>query len=329
MPNLDDNIPADLDPSTSPDLDVTLDPVSAAVEQPATSSPATGENDDLLSVVRDVVSESRKDPTASPAEGEENGQSTASGASKEPDDEKFSDVPFHKHPRFQQLLRQRDGLRQDADRYGNVQTFLDSHSLSGDEAANGLIIMGLMKTDPAEAWKQLLPVMKNLAIAAGEVLPDDLQQMVSAGRMDQAAALEVSRSRAGLRSMQTRQTFNEQRQQRTTQAEAVQALGRAAMDWEANRKAKDPNFASKSTLVEKEVAYLQRQEGVPNTPEGVRAMLDKAYKAVNATLKPVTPQPQMQRRPTLKPLTGGQVAGNQAPAPENMLDIVRANRRAR
>lgn len=330
MPSLDDNIIEDLDPSTSPELDVTASTAPAAVQPaPAASSPATGETDDLLSVVRDVVTESRKDQTASPATGEETGHTADINAPKEPDDDKFSDVPFHKHPRFQQLLRQRDTFRQDAERYSNVQTFLDQRNLSGDEAANGLIIMSLMKSDPAEAWKQLLPVMKNLAVAAGEVLPDDLQQMVNAGRIDPAAALEVSRSRAGLRSMQTQRSFEEQRREQDAHTSAVQALGGAADEWAAKRHKNDPNFAAKLTAVEKEVLYLQRQEGRPNTPEGVRAQLDKAYKAVNAALTPApTPAPSRQRKPALNPITGGQVAGNQKPAEQSTLDIVRANRRS-
>lgn len=330
MPSkLDDNIIEDLEPSTSPAPDVTATPAPAVVEPDnAASSPATGEIDDVLSVVRDVVAESRKDQAASPAEGEETGHpADPNAAPKEQDDDKFSDVPFHKHPRFQQLLRQRDTFRQDAERYGNVQGFLDSRGLSADEAANGLIIMGLMKTDPTEAWKQLLPVMKNLAIAAGEVLPDDLQQMVNAGKIDPAAALEVSRTRAGMRNMQTQRTFEEQRRERQSHTEAVQALGGAANEWAAKRQKNDPNFAAKLQAVEKEVAYLQRIEGHPTTPDGVRAMLDKAYKAVNAAIAPVVPVTP-QRKPTLKPITGGQVAGNQRPAEQSTLDIVRANRRS-
>jgi hypothetical protein len=66
-------------------------------------------------------------------------------------------------------------------------------------------------------------------------------------------------------------------------------------------------------------------EGRPNTPEGVKAQLEKAYKAVNATFRPPAPVPQ--RRP-VAPVTGGQVAGNQRPEAMSTLDIVKANRRA-
>ncbi len=340
MPPLDEI--EELDPSNSSQNDETTAPnpaeqagaAPAATEQSdnAGSSAATGEDASLLDVVRDVVDQSRKDP-ASPAEGEGNGQPTADAAPKEQDDENFSDVPFHKHPRFQQLLRKAKGNEQDAERYRNVQTFLDNSGLAADEAADGLIIMGLMKTDPVEAWKRMKPTVQKLLVAAGEVLPDELRQMVQEGKMDEAAALEVSRSRAAVNATHAQRSFEQQRSQRQSQTQAVQALGIAANDWEADRRKKDPNFDKKFVPLQKEILFLQQTEGKPNTPQGVQAQLEKAYAAVNVALKPVQPRDQQQRfaptrpKPELKPVTGGQVAGNNRPAPQSTLDIVRAGRR--
>lgn len=335
----DENEIADLDSSSDPTTDETA--AAAATDESAASgdtqssdaapSPATGENDDsdLLSVVRDVVKEGRADgQAASPAEGED-GQTTDDTNPKTPDDETFSDVPFHKHPRFKQLLRQRDSFRQDAERYQNVQTFLDDSGLGAEEAADGLIILGLMKTNPVEAWKRAKPTIQKLLIAAGEVLPDDLRQMVQDGKMDEAAALEVSRSRAGVNAVQFQRSFEQQKQERQTQRQAISAVRSAAEEWESDRRKKDPNFDKKFVSLQKEVLFLQQTEGKPNTAEGVRAQLAKAYKAVNDALKPANPQPrQQQRKPELKPVRGGQVAGNNRPAPDSTLDIVRANRRS-
>lgn len=336
MPPLDDNI-EELDPSDN-SADATVDATAGqntpANDQPNTAAPsaATGENDDseLLSVVRDVVTESRKDQAASPAEGEVDGQSTAdSAAKKEPDDENYSDVPFHKHPRFQQLLRKSKTYEQDAKRYQNVQGFLDNAGLNAEEAADGLTSMALMKTNPVEAWKRIKPVIQKLLVAAGEVLPEDLQTMVKEGKMDHNAALEVSRSRAAVNATHVQRSFEQQRSERRQQQDAATALSTAANDWQADRQKKDPNFDKKFVSLQKEILFLQSQEGKPNTPEAVRAQLNKAYAAVNASLKPVVvPQPRnVQRRPEIKPVTGGQVAGNTQPAPKTTLDIVRAHRR--
>jgi hypothetical protein len=323
---LDDNI-EDLEPSTSPDLDETTAAATADQQtDDAASSPATGETEDnLLSVVRDVVSESRgQADAASPAEGAES-EGTEQQEQKKQDDEDYSDVPFHKHPRFQQLLRKSKAFEQDAVRYQNVVGFLDQAGLTDAEAADGLTIMGLAKTDPAEAWNQIKPWVQNLLRAAGEVLPDDLQQRVQSGEMSREAAQELSRATARAQSMQAAQSFREQQAQQRQQTEAVNSLRNTAQSWVQDRFTKDPNFATKETAVMKEVLFLQQTDGKPNTPEGVKAQLDKAYRAVNAALKPAPVAPQRQ---AIRPVTGGKVAGNQQPAATTTLDIIRANRRS-
>ncbi|MBI2240299.1 MAG: hypothetical protein HYU59_05785 [Magnetospirillum gryphiswaldense] len=328
MPHpLDDN-PEELNSSVSSDV---LDAGSTNMaDANANSSDATGDNeaDDLLSVVRDVVDESRADASAaSPAEGSEGGQQPGDAPKNEPDDENYSDVPFHKHPRFQHLLRKSKTYEADAVRYRNVQGFLDQNGLAAEEAADALVIAGLLKTNPAEAWSRLKPVVQSLLQAAGEVLPQDLAQRVQNGEMSQEAALEVSRSRAQVQSVQARQTFEQQRAERTQSQQRAQALYETAATWEADRRAKDPNFDAKMPLLEDALAGMQRREGVPNTPEGVRDQLKRAYDAVNARYAP--PQPQRQPRPAVRPVSGGAVAGNAQPKPKNMLDIVRANRASR
>lgn len=100
------------------------------------------------------------------AEGEEAGEAAGDPApAKAADDENFSDVPFNQHPRFKQLVRQRNEFRVDAERYNNVQTYIDQQGLSAEEAADGLLIMGLMKTDPAKAWEMLKPRVQTLLVA--------------------------------------------------------------------------------------------------------------------------------------------------------------------
>lgn len=322
----DDNDIQELASSASSDLDAQTVAAEAAASEAAKSSTATGENDDvdLLSVVRDVVTESRTtDQTASPAEGvEANGQSTDEGKATGADDE-FANVPFNKHPRFQGLVRERNALRVDAERYTNVQNFIDSHGLTAEEAADGLVIFGLMKTDPVEAWKRAKPTIQKLLIAAGEALPDDLRERVAKGEMSSDAAMEVSRSRASVQAVHASRSFEQQRSQQREQQDAVNAITGAATAWETDRRQKDPNFEAKMQPLMDRVYILQRQEGIPNTPAGVTEQLNRAYKSlVVAAPKPVIIPP----RP-VTPVRGGQVAGNQRPETMSTLDIVRARRR--
>ncbi len=298
----------------------------------AESSTATDENDDgLLGVVRDVVKDRTKpDAAASSADGTEvsvgaDGKPLPAG----PDNETFLDVPFHKHPRFQEVIAQRNSFREDAGRYQNVVGYLDANNLSADEAANALATFARAKVDPAGAFAELKPWLQTLLVAAGEVLPDDLRARVEKGEMTADVALEVSRERAKTKSHETRQGFEAQRATRTAQTNLVTELVSAADSWEADRRVKDPNFAAKQPLLMREVAFLQQQEGKPKDKAGVLTQLKKAYEAVNKTFRPVPVQQQQrqQQKPAIKPVTGGTVTGTVREKPKTTLDIVRANRR--
>jgi hypothetical protein len=321
MPTLDDNDIEDLVSSTDPVLDE--QPANKQAD-PAKSSDATGEtDDDLLSVVRDVVKEGRQPEAASPTAGEEaEGQPDA--APKKLDDD--SNVPFSAHPRWRQVVREKNENKADAESYRTVQRFLDDAGMDGEEAAQTLTIAALAKTNPAEAWKQVQPWLQKLVVAAGVVPSPELQARVQAGELSPDAARELSQAQARAVSVEASRTFEQQRNADRAARDHDASLTGAANAWIANRVEKDPNFEAKSPLVHKEVLWLQSTEGKPNTPEGVKAQLAKAYKAVNDAMPQVQPKPVP--KPAIRPVTGGQVAGNPRSANLSTLDIVRANRRA-
>jgi len=311
----------DLEPSTDP-----IEDAEATASNAANSSSAEGDDDDqdLLSVVRDAVAAEKNDVSASPAEGEEVEESDEEAEAEkgeERDADDYSDVPFSSHPRFRQLIAEKNSYKEDAQRYQNVQGFIDSVGISPEEARDALMIAGHVRTNPVEAWRMLQPTVQKLLVAAGEILPDDLRGLVERGEMSQAAALEVSRSRAGAQSAQAYQTFAQQQQRRQQEQSAQTALVNAATAWENDRRAKDPNFDAKMSALEERIIVLQHREGRPTTPEGVRAQLTKAYKGLAAPAK--TPQPNPAPQPK-RPLPAGQSAGNERPEGASTLDIIKA-----
>jgi hypothetical protein len=212
--------------------------------------------------------------------------------------------------------------RADQQRYRNVEDFIAEQGLDASEAHNLLLIGGLIKTNPAEAWKQMKPVVEKVLIAAGELLPTDLKAMVDKGEMKPEVALEVSRSRAAVQSTEARVEFDRQRQQSRQASDAHNAIMGTVSSWEADRKLRDPNFDAKQPALQREIAWLQTKEGRPNTPEGVRAQLQKAYDTVSAAH--VAPAPVRQQRPAIRPVTGGQVNGSVRPEIKSTLDAVNA-----
>lgn len=330
----------DMQELASPDSseNQTLDAAEAAstdvVEDSANSSDAhlEGDNDEgLLAVVRDAVNKSKPAEAASPADEDSDDPNTAEAsdetqageAETESDNESFSDVPFHNHPRFKQLIAQRDQFKGDAEQYQKVQAFLDQNSLNPEEAAEGLTLMALMKHSPQEAWKRLKPRIQQLLVEAGEVLPNDLTERVRRGELTREAALEMSRLRATQDSSKRLREHEDTVRQREQQNQAVMGLRTAAADWETRMRGTDADFDAKLEALQKEVIWLQRRDGVPRDPEGVQRQLQAAYQAVNKTLSA-----SQVRKPEKRPVTGGRVAGTPRAEPKSMLDLVRATRSA-
>jgi hypothetical protein len=315
-------------PSSEQAEDMDADQITDLADDANSSSAADETPKDTLSVVRDVVAASQEEKPTEPGSSPEGEDATVETAGKAADDENYTDVPFHKHPRFQQLLRDKKAADVDAVRYRNVESFLERSNLDAAEAADGLEIMGLAKTDPVAAWERMKPFVEKVAIAAGVIMPPDLQQKVQQGHMSREAAIEVSTARAQVQSAQTRQQLQQQQAERRAQMEGQQAIVGAALSWEADRKTKDPNFDAKLPALQREIAYLHSTEGRPNTPQGVTEQCERAYKAVNAAFRPPVTAPTPQRKPAVRPVTGGQVAGNPAAEANSTLDIIRAHRRS-
>lgn len=313
---MDENAALNSSDSATP-IDVTPDTGVDAAPSAAPESEAP----DVASIVRDVVQE--REGTASQAEDAQTaGQPGDQATTAEPDNVEYSDVPFNQHPRFRQVLSRMKAAEADAGRYQNVQRFLDQNGLGSEEAADALAIAGLMKTNPAEAWKRLQPVMRNLLAAAGEILPPELDQMVRQGAMTPEAALEVSRARAQVQSQQAYYAAMQERAAREQQEAQVRSLVMTAEQWEQDRVVKDPHFEAKRQPLMKELAYLQMTEGKPTDPAGVRSQLERAYRAVSGV---GVQQPAA--RPAVRPVTGGKPGANAAPAPQTTLDIIRSMRR--
>jgi hypothetical protein len=302
--------------------DDTLDDAAAVIADDSTadSSPATKDDKTILSVVRDAVQpKDVADPsTAQPSDHQ------AAPTQTEPDNEDFADAPFHKHPRFRELIQQRNDLRAPAESYRKIEAFLTENAIESQEASDALTWVALMKRDPEKAWEQIKPTIQNLLVTIGDVLPPDLRAQVTSGQLSPDVAKALAKERAKATIAQGQMSFRDQQaeaQRRRTEAEQAAtrqgAVTAAARAWDAEVRGRDPDYAKKERRLRSEVLLLQREDGVPDTAEGVKAQLSKALKAVNAEFAAAIP-----RRPGMKPVTGGSVAGNPRAQPSSILEIV-------
>lgn len=316
------------DPELNPATSSTEPDAAAdqAVETGADSSAAPeGEKFDLLSVVRNAVSDKEGDAASPAGQSENSDQPKADAATakeaKTPDDENFSDAPFHNHPRFKQVIAQRNHFREGAEQYAQVQQFLETNNLTAEEAADMLTLKALMKSDPQKAWAQMKPLVQQLLVDAGEILPDDLKQRVAKGEMTREAAIEYQRLRAAQTSGQKAQQAAAERAKQQATLQAQKAVTDSVALWEQQTRLRDPDFEAKTEALQKEILWLQKRDGLPRTPDAARKMVEDAYRAVSKTVQ------RPQAKQSMRPVTGGRVASGQpTAAPKSMLDLVRSAR---
>ncbi len=333
--------------SPAPDPDAKPTPDSSDGEAGAETPPAEKSS---LDVVKDFVkanqgdgdsprsdSDSQDPKGAEAAEAKPDGEQKADGEDKDKADDPDKDLPFHNHPRWKEVVAERDKfkaraeelepvakeaeqLKQHATGYQEINNYLASNNLNADDFTNGLNIMALMKNSPQEALKALEPYYHALERVTGKVLPDDIKKQVDDGTIDEQTGYSIAQERAraeqlaqqNQRLQQTehyRRQQEDQSRQRQEQQAAMQPLVKAAESWEQEWQKNDPDYNKLVDMVRLRVSELvQGQKQPPQTPEEVQKVCEQAKTDVYGYLNKVMPQKTAQ-----KPLPDGAGTGGNPP----------------
>lgn len=216
-------------------------------------------------------------------------------------------LPFHEHPRWKQVIAERDGFKEDAGRFREIEGFMQQHGLLPDEVSEGFAVMAALKSGTPEGLKEARDYFASrltlLDASLGNVLPDDLRQRVDGGELSEEAAQELAQARAAEKLRKDaadaeEQKTTEQRERNATTARAT-AMATAVQDWEDQQRGTDPDYAKKADLVEARCLAIVRRTGKPPaTPEEARKLCEDALKEVNDSLKSFVPTPkQISRQP--------------------------------
>lgn len=301
---------------------------NANTDQVIEDSNKPGETEDsLLSVVQSVVEKSATDEsndgtTDSPTE--DHSQTDEKTDGEQPED--FSKLPFNKHPRFRDLVKEKNQYKaqvaeyeSDAKQFRDIQAFMQKHSLSAEDVANSLQMLAKMRSgSPAEAYDLLQGRMEEIAIAAGKKLPADLEEKVDQGYIDRETASELHQARVNAeRQAQVASSQLEQRTQQEAQAQVV-AMANAVSAWEVSTKATDPDYDLKADLVKDRVRAHIAANGMPKTADEAIKVSKDAYDSVTQALLRVRGE-----RQPMRSAVGGKTNGSAAPEPKSLLDVVR------
>jgi hypothetical protein len=197
-------------------------------------------------------------------------------------------LPFHNHPRWQEVLGERDTLKAQLEevapkieRLDYIDNFCSTNGLAPEEVAQGYTIMAALKAcqsgrgDPAKALDMLRPFVGSLLSMTGEIL---------------------SRLRQG---QQFQQKSEEQRQQEAWQGH-VNSVVQQVNSWNTAQKSADPDWSVKEPLVLNAIQVAIQQQGYPRTVEDAKAICAAALEGVEKHLAPLRP-----KRPAKAPVKGG------------------------
>jgi hypothetical protein len=319
-----DNAPVQ-EPISAPVQETAQEPADAK-ENSQTTSSESGDQDankkpkSLLDAVKRAAQGSADEDSSN---SETNGKSaygegnstpslddTAKGKSSPEADKK---LPFHNHPRWKEMITERDAYRAESDEFRKVTTFMSSNGLSTEEVAEGFQIMALMKTNPVAAHKMISEYKSRLDAFVGATLPPDIQKKVEEGYVDEESAKELAMLKA-------QHGLYQQQQANVMQQRDQQSRGNihsAVVGWEQQMRVKDPDWSAKQEMVIDQVKLMLQAEK-PSTPEEALALVERAHSTIKERLSRFAPQ----RRPVTN-VSSSTSSAHATAQPRSLLEAVR------
>lgn len=228
-------------------------------------------------------------------------------------------IPFHNHPRWKEVMREKAQLAEKAKHYEEISDYMRANGLTNDELAQGFEVMALMKNDPFKAKEVLNSHMSKLAQFTGDILPADIQEKLDNGFIEPDAARELASYRA--RSELSAKATEEYKAKIAQEAEAQtkQNMYQAVVDWESRVTMKDSEYRNKQALVTDRVKSIMQSTGNPKSPEEAVKYVEQAYNEVNQRLGSLAGRSTPSRMPTSY---NSSSSGNVAPQPRTLKEAV-------
>jgi hypothetical protein len=316
-------------------------PVSPTANEDADAGSSTAEKGvkeslvDRIKAVTDRIS-GEESPTSESKEGEV----TDPDAKPESEATEEEDKPFTKddlgnlHSKTRKrvgkllanvetLTHEVNTLKPAADEYGKITQFLRENDISNDDADAAFQVLRDIRRDPMRALEMLEPVVQNLRMLTGAILPEDLHQQVRDGYITETHAQELARHRAMGMHQQTiaqEQQARAQRQEMESQVQNVTSIQKSISDWESKWASTDPDYAKKQSevheLFELELSRASKNRTLPKTPEEAVKLITDCRKRVESRYSRYQPQKQEIRHVT------GSSAGTNKPRPQTSVDAI-------
>lgn len=240
------------------------------------------------------------------AEGEGGKKGEEDEAEKEGDENPDAKLPFHKHPRFQELVTEKNTLRQQVEQdkpfsdYGKgIVKFCQDNQVSSEDLQVAFELVALAKKDVKAFEQKLVGILETVQVSSGNRLPADLQKKVADGVIDEESARELAQARLAVQQGRRGQESAQLTQQQLLQRNITDSLN----VWEQSKKKTDPDYDKRSSLLSDRYLRLAAQKPPQASGEAV-ALAEQAYKEITESLKAFAP-----KRPVRKVLAPSSTKG--------------------
>lgn len=278
-------------------------------DQQSASSADKGEKKTLADVVKEVADKAKADsPTDEKVEEvPEDAVKTESSDDKEtsekneekdkkdevPLDDKDKALPFHNHPRFREVIKERATFKQKVDeltpaaqRATSIDQYCQKHGISDDEFNSAIQLTALLHTDPPKALEALRAYVDTLEVSLGNKLPMDLQKEVDEGTLSLERAKELTNARIKTQGLEHTSKKTEAQVAQERQASIASAVN----SWDQQKRTSDTAYDKKYPMIEKTFIALCTMKP-PRTPADAIKLAEEAYAEVNKSLESFVPKP--------------------------------------
>lgn len=298
-------------------------------ESPAAEAKAPEPKTALEAVTQAMKKEREQaEAKANPAEAEKPKEGTEQGEKAKTDDDPYqmpAGLKADSQKRFQMLANEAKTARTEleaatpkAKNWDDMVRWVKESNVTQQDVGTGLELMRLVRNDPHKALEAIGPIVEHLRKVTGDVLPEDLQAEVDAGRASEDIARELAKTRSKTTLLTERQQAEaadrEAAESQRQHTEFVNGIAQAVSVWEKGWKESDPDYAKKSRMVKSRVVELIQTEGAPKNVTEAVAQAKKAREQIEEEMRGILPA-----RKEVKPVTGGG-SGRTVAAPSSSLE---------
>ena len=256
-------------------------------------------------------------PDGKPAEGDKGPDLT-----KDPSPEELASYKKGTRERIERLLGERNAYRSEAQTTQTLRNFLVTNDIAKEDFQLTLDLAAAMRRGDFKGFLEGVgPYVQLATQALGITLPPDLQQEVTAGRLSNDAAAQMSRDRYGRALAEQRATRVTQvaDTQRTTQQQQAlsSSIEQTVAQWEQGVRQSDPDYGRKEETVRNFLWAVVREKGAPTSAAHAVEIANEAYRRANDLTRQFSPQRQATRA---VPSSINRAASGARPEPRSMME---------